>query len=344
MGVAKERLSSTEKMIVIENMKSAIEPNYVFADQTDGIIQALDERARSGKYNSIRDHEAFAEALTHDLLEITNNKHFAVVYNPGFIKARRAPDDGTSVDQATETEAIDWNRWYAVQDNYGFEKIEILDGNIGYIKLDFFQPLDWVQPTIDATMGFVRNTDALIIDLTENGGGYSPTDAYLASFFFREGSGLWSSNYNRPTGESSSVELFDEINGERYLNKPVYILVSANTFSLAERLAYGMKHFGKAVIVGQTSAGAAHAIEIAELNDNFFIQIPIIYNIHPVTKTDWEGAGVIPDVEVSKNNAKQTAHRHALDKLIELSNHERIKQRYVDIRAKLEASPIKATQ
>ena len=65
-------------------------------------------------------------------------------------------------------------------------------------------------------------------------------------------------------------------------------MTSENTFSLAEKFAYGMKHFNKAVIIGQNSAEAVHAIDFIEVNDNYLIKLPISHNIHPVTKTDWE--------------------------------------------------------
>ncbi|MFK7834254.1 MAG: S41 family peptidase [Winogradskyella sp.] len=155
------------------------------------------------------------------------------------------------------------------------------------------------------------------MDLTENQGGYSPTDSYLASYFFDKKPTLWMSSYERRTKETESVSTFKEVGGERYLNKSIFILVSENTFSLAEKFAYGLKHFNKARIIGQTSAGAAHAIDFMEVNENYLIQLPISRNIHPVTKIDWEGTGVIPNIITSNNEALKTAHLKALNEQIE---------------------------
>ena len=337
--------STSEKDVVIENIKAIIDTNYVFADQTESINGSLHDLFLAGRYDDVTDHKTFAEALSEDLVSITNNKHFLVTYNPKLIAHRRARRErinqehqGGSEEEVQENdeEVIDWNRWYAVQENFGFEKLEILEGNIGYVKINLFQPIDWVRPTIDAAMGFVTNTNALIIDLINNGGGYSPTDAYLASYFFDEKPTLWSSSYDRPTDETDSVSTFQDVGGEqRYLNKPVFILVGENTFSLGEKFAYGMKHFDKATIVGQTSAGAAHAIDFLEVNDNYLIQIPVQYDIHPVTKTDWEGTGVVPDITTPENQALRAAHLNALDRLIEITTHEGIKERYNTIKAEL---------
>ena len=261
--------------------------------------------------------------------------------NPGFVAARRAEREASSQAETTEannqeeTEAsapIDWNRWHAIKDNFGFQKVEVLDGNIGYIKFDFFHFHEWAKPKIDAAMGFVSNTNALIIDVRQNGGGYSPTDAYIASFFFETGGDIWSSSYDRPSDETETTSLFEDIGADRYLDRSLYILVSEETFSNAEKLAYGLKHFGKATIVGTTSAGAAHSIDIAELNSNFFLQIPISRNIHPVTQTDWEGRGVIPDIEASADDALKVAHLDAINRLIEDADHDRKKDVYSDIR------------
>ena len=349
---ARPRLSADEKAAVFETIEAAIKSKYVFEDRTDAINASLKELYHSGKYVELAEHEAFATALTNDLVKITSDKHFAVVYNPDLIASRRARHDDAAEEQDSgETEAppaddgaqIDWNRWYAVKDNFGFRRVEVLDGNIGYIKLNFFQPLDWVRTTIDSAMGFVANTNALIIDVTENQGGYRPTDAYFASYFFESRASEWISSFDRPSGETESTSMFEEVGGERYLNRPLYVLVSENTFSLAEQFAYGLKHFGRATIIGQKSAGAAHAIDIAELNENFFLQVPVTRSIHPVTRTDWEGVGVLPDIEAPASTVSIHAHITALDRLIASTTVDRMKEVYVEIRTNLAAPAAAST-
>lgn len=337
-------LSNMEKSTVIESIQKSFEESYIFPERVEGFNVALAAKFGSGSYDKICDYKGFAATLTDDLVAITKDKHAVVVYNPGFIAARRAEreagvqTENTEIKNEENTEVaapIDWNRWYAVKDNFGFEKVEVLDGNIGYIKFNFFHSHEWAKPKIDSAMGFVSNTNALIIDVTKNGGGYSPTDAYVASFFFENGSGIWSSSYDRPSDETETTSLFEDIGEDRYLDRPLYILVSEETFSLAESLAYGLKHFGKAIIVGTTSAGAAHGIDISELNSNFFLQVPISRNIHPVTKTDWEGRGVTPDIETLADNALKVAHLDAINRLIDEADHDRKKEIYLDIRETL---------
>jgi len=342
ISTAQKALSAQEKRQVVENIQTVIKESYVFPEKVEGFNSAIAALYGEGKYDAIEDHKTFSKVLSEDLLKITKDKHFLVNYNPGFIAARRermeqalaAEENGAS--EETEKagaesgeQRIDWNLWFGAHTNYGFRSIQVLEGNVGYIAIDFFQPLDWVRSTIDASMGFVANTQALIIDLTEHQGGYSPTDAYLASYFFEPERALWASSYHRPRDERSDVFRFEKVSGPLYLDRPVYILASDQTFSLAEKLAYGMKHFGKATIVGETSAGAAHGIDIGIVSDNFFLQVPVMYNIHPVTKTDWEGTGVVPHITSAPKDALRTAHLEALKTLAETAPHERMKEQYV---------------
>lgn len=335
---SQKTISNNEKVAVIERIKELIDSNYVFKDKVNFINNSLDDL----KSTTITTHKYFADILTNHLVNITKDKHFKIQYNPALVKARRESfrrqqklANQNQENEEEEEEYIDLNLWYAKKENFGFEKVRILEGNIGYIQLNFWQPLDWVKSTIDATMQFLTNTDALIIDLTKNGGGYSPTDSYLASYFFDKEPMIWTSSYNRQTDEITSTLTFGEIGGKRYLNKPIYILVSENTFSLGEQFAYSMKHFEKAVIIGQASAGAAHAIDFIEVNDNYLIQLPIIYSIHPVTKTDWEETGVVPHIKTSKSKTLQIAHLKSLDTLLTNPDLERLKKRYYKIKAKI---------
>lgn len=331
-------ITTKEKAAIMEGVKAQIEANFVFIDRIESTNRSIDSLYNTGKYANISDYKDFATTFTADLVNITRDKHFALVYNPGLIASRRAWRERANQEEEEveeEEEYIDWNLWYAQKENFGFEKVEILDGNVGYIKFDFWQPLQWVQATMDATMSFVGHTDALIIDLRENGGGYSPSDSYLGSYFLEGEPILWSSSYNRRTDELSSDSTFSEVGGARYLDKPLYILVGENTFSLAEKFAYCLKHFGRATIVGQTSAGAAHAIDFLEVDDNYGVQVPVMYNIHPVTKTDWEGTGVIPHIKTEKEDTLKEAYRQALDQLIERSDYEKMTNRYLEIKAKL---------
>ncbi|MEM6893821.1 MAG: S41 family peptidase [Bacteroidota bacterium] len=339
---AQKTISNDEKRTIIERIKELIDANYVLVDRVEGINRALDNMHNKGKYTSITDFKTFAEVLSNDLIAISKDKHFLVQYRPELVKARREwrkrqeeRENNPQPEKEETEEQVDINFLYGQKDNFGFEKVEILDGNVGYVKFNFFHLLDWVKPTMDAAMHYVANTDALIIDLRENDGGYT-SDSYLGSYFFDDQPTLWNKSYNRTTDETTSRFTLAKIDGERYLNKPVYILVGEKTFSRAEGFAYCMKHFNKATIVGQITPGAAHGIDFLEMNDNFLIQLPVEYNIHPVTKTDWEGVGVIPHIKTQKDETLKTAHLAALEQLLQKETYDGFKKRLVDAKTALE--------
>ena len=339
---AQKRISQKEKKNVITSLKDVITSNYVFPDKAIQINRALDSLHALGKYKKISAFLVFADTLTNDLVRISKDKHFKLQYRPDLAQPRVPEKEADSKEEPdTNEERIDLNFWYAQKANFGFEKVEVLEGNIGYIKLTFFDVFEWVKPTMDAAMGFVSNTDALIIDLRGNNGGYNSA-TYLTSYFFNETPMLLNTSYNRAANETKESYTFEKVDGERYLDKPVYILVDEESFSRAEGFAYGMKHFKRATILGQTTPGAAHSIDFIKMENSFFIQVPVERMMHPITKTDWEGVGVIPDSTTSKEQTLNVAYQQALDHLISQEknealgiHHDKLMKKYEAIKEKI---------
>ena len=74
--------------------------------------------------------------------------------------------------------------------NAAFVKVERLAGNIGYVRLDAFLPPLVSAQAAAAAMGFIADTDELIIDLQQrphNGGGDPDCVAMLVSYLFEAG-------------------------------------------------------------------------------------------------------------------------------------------------------------
>ncbi|GIO37042.1 hypothetical protein J41TS12_19030 [Paenibacillus antibioticophila] len=63
----------------------------------------------------------------------------------------------------------------------------------------------------------------------------------------------------------------------------------------------------RATIVGETTSGGAHPTGQFDVGQGFLAFIPHSRSISPITKTDWEGTGVIPDVQVPADQALQKA-------------------------------------
>ena len=120
--------------------------------------------------------------------------------------------------------------------------------------------------------------------------------------------------YSRPTNETRQSWTLPYVPGRRLTDTDVYILTSARTFSGAEEFTYNLKHLKRATVVGETTGGGAHTVgrtaHQRPVRDRGSEGRPI----NAVTKTNWEGVGVEPDVKVPADSALNAAHLMALEK------------------------------
>lgn len=71
----------------------------------------------------------------------------------------------------------------------------------------------------------------------------------------------------------------------------------------------------RATLVGETTGGGAHLVNGHRIDDHFGIGVPFATAVNPITKTDWEGTGVQPDVKVKAADALETAEKLAASRL-----------------------------
>ncbi|HEX6599707.1 MAG TPA: S41 family peptidase, partial [Gemmatimonadaceae bacterium] len=187
--------------------------------------------------------------------------------------------------------------------NCGFQKAEVLDGNVGYLKFDFFADPDICGPTASAAMNFLAGTRALIIDLRENSGGSPPMVALVASYLLPPHTHI-NDLWTRSTDSTEQFFTRDSVAGRHYdAAKPVYVLTSHGTFSGGEEFTYDLKTQKRATIIGETTGGGAHPVRGRRIDDHFMIGVPFARAINPITHTNWEGTGVEPDVKVPAGQA-----------------------------------------
>lgn len=294
---------------VIENAIRLLNENYVFPETAKKMEQALRERVARKEYDAITDPEAFARALTDHLLEICKDKHLRVVYRAEGIPPR---------DEAGEPSAEERrrNRALMAARNFGFERLERLNGNIGYIDLRGFMPAAFGGETVAAAMSFLANTDALIFDLRQNGGGDPNMVSLISSYLFDKRTHL-NDLYHRPTNKTEEFWTREDVPGKRYGGaKPVYVLTSHQTFSAGEEFTYNLKNLKRATIIGETTGGGAHPVNFHRIDGHFGIGVPFARAINPITKTNWEGTGVAPDIDAPAAQALKIAHLDALKRAL----------------------------
>ncbi len=199
-------------------------------------------------------------------------------------------------------------------DNCAFEKVEVLPGNIGYLKFNGFMDPGVCAPTVVAAMGFLAHTGALIFDLRGNGGGDPAMVTFVASYLFDKPTHL-NDLYNRKEDSTRQFWTLPYVPGERLPKQPVFVLTSKRTFSGAEEFAYDLKNQKRATIVGETTGGGAHPVGGHVVADYFMLGVPFAKAVNPISKTNWEGTGVEPDVKVSAADALATAEKLATEKI-----------------------------
>jgi hypothetical protein len=196
--------------------------------------------------------------------------------------------------------------------NYGIFRVERLAGNIGYIDLRLVAPPERAGTAIAAAMELVAGTHALIIDLRGNGGGSPHGAAMWCSYLFPGADTHLNDIYDRDSGQTRQFWSLAYLPGRRYLDRPVYVLSSAKTFSGGEDIAYTLQAHGRAQVIGETTGGGAHPSRMVPISPTLAMSVPFARSVSPVTGTNWEGTGVVPDIAATAGEAHDVAYGLAL--------------------------------
>ena len=203
-------------------------------------------------------------------------------------------------------------------DNFGIRRVERLDGNVGYFDLRRMPMPENAGPAIAAAMELVAGTHALIIDLRHNGGGSPDGVVFWCSYLFSNPPVHFNDIFHADTGETRQFWSLDYLPGSRYLDRPVYVLTSSRTFSGGEDFCYTLQALGRAVVIGETTGGGAHPTRGFPISAAVHIAIPFARSINPITGTNWEGTGVVPDIAVSESEARNVAYGKALQHVLSI--------------------------
>ena len=293
-----QAIDQAQRADILGKLYVALEGHYVFPDKAKAMIADVRARDRRGEYASITSAQAFAKKLTADLRGVTKDKHLSLMYSAQPFPPQAMLDTEEPTPQDLEMER---------RLNVGIERVQRMDFNLGYLDLRAFVAPARSANKIAAAMTLLADTDALVIDLRGNGGGDPATVALLASYLFDERTHL-NDIYDRPKDSTTEYWTADTLAGTRFGGKKkVYVLVSNQTFSGGEDLAYSLQAQKRATVIGATTGGGAHPVMAQRLSDNFAAMVPSGRAINPVTKTNWEGVGVVPDVVVDPEKALEKA-------------------------------------
>lgn len=304
------KLSDSEKTETIKAIGNIINENYIFPEVSDKIIHLINSNLKSGQYESIKEHDEFANILTTDIQSFNNDIHLRVFFEPD-----RIAEEEIAI---SAEDSLMFEQKYVAslkKNNYYFKEIKILEGNIGYLDLRTFRDPKYAGETAISAMNFLSNSDAIIIDLRNNGGGTPKMVQLIASYFFSNEAVHLNSVYKRKENITKQFWTLPYVSGKRMPNVPLYILTSGSTFSAAEEFCYDLQSLKRAFLIGETTGGGAHSGGRIKATDNFNIWTPTGRSINPITNANWEGTGVEPHIKTSAQDAFLTAHIKALDSL-----------------------------
>ena len=317
-----QSLSVKEKETIFNNVKAAIKKHYHFKNQVDNVTRQINKNWQEGRYHRLNSREEFTNELSKNLKEIANDRHLNFFY--------------TSADIAKENAKgpeMPWGLMNSKFLNNGLNKVEILAGDIGYMRIQAF---GWLDEVLPAAFKFLGETKALIIDLRGNGGGMLSN--LTASYLLPEDSiHLITIFWNDRT---DSIFTHRKLAGPRYLNKPVYLLTDKGTFSSAEEFTYDLQALKRVTVVGENTGGGANPgglVPVHTFSDSsrldLFVSMGHVENA--ITKSNWEGKGVVPEVKTDSAAALIEAHRMALDALIQHEKNAVIKKQYEEIKKRI---------
>ncbi len=289
-------LTKADKSAAVSRIGSLLIDNYVFPDVAQQCADHLKLQASKGVFDSFDTYDSFAQALTRELQSVSHDKHMRVRPNP---RREGAASKNPLLDALVMRQQI-------AMRNHGVAKAEILDGNVGILDIRFFPQTEPARPTVDAALKVLENVDALIVDLRRNGGGNPDLIRYYCSHFFPPKTHL-NSLYWRQGDRTEEFWTLESLEGKRRPDVPIFILTSSRTFSGGEEFAYNFQTRKRATLIGETTGGGANPGGGFPVNENMGIFIPTGRAINPITKTNWEGVGVVPEIKTSAEDALEKA-------------------------------------
>jgi len=293
--------------LVATGAAEKLESYYVYPSRAHQAAELVRRNAASGAYDGLREN-ALGKRVTDDVAGVLHDKHVRLEYSADVNPPATATGNGPSPEETAAQE-----RFYR-QVGYGLGRVAHLPGNVGYLDLRyFFQTPDTLGTVYDGMVNAIAYSDAVVIDLRRNHGGDPVAIARLLSHFLPAKTHL---NDFVARGDDdakiSESTYTDAVPGPR-ITAPVYVLISGETFSGGEECAYDLQALKRGTLIGAVTGGGANPGDTRRIDDHFSIFVPDARARNPITKTNWEGVGVKPDIAMARERALVTAYGMALD-------------------------------
>ncbi|MDP9105782.1 MAG: S41 family peptidase [Candidatus Eremiobacteraeota bacterium] len=284
-----------------------LEAFYVYPSRAHTAAELVRRNAAAGTYDRLRD-AALATKVTEDVAGVLHDKHVRLRYS----EEVNPPDEAGGGKPSPAELAAMARQWR--EGGYGLGRVAHLPGNVGYIDLRNFPSVsDELNAVFDGAANSVAYSSAVVLDLRRNHGGDPAGIARFLSHFLPPKTHL-NDFVGRGDGEPpiSDSTFTGDVPGAR-ITAPLYVLTSGETFSGGEECAYDVQALKRGTLIGAVTGGGANPGDTRRIDDHFSVFVPDARARNPITKTNWEGVGVEPDIAIARDRALITAYGMALD-------------------------------
>jgi hypothetical protein len=283
-----------ELSIIVKKIAQLLEDNYTFPKKIKNVKELLLSNLENGEYNKLKNKELYTR-LYEDIYSVIKDKH--VYFRPKFKKQ-------------TTPIVFDAEKWM---------KTKILNKIIGHVTLEGFPSFKRNKEVVTSAtiekFNHIKNCSIIVFDLRESRGGDPAMVQFLQSFLFSEKVLLNSIHWRIPQTDKYKITDYDTFNKKEleeltsnnnlplFYTKKIFVLTSSKTFSAAEEFCYNLQSRKRGKIVGEITLGGANPGRMFDINDEITIKIPNGFAKNPITGTNWEGVGIIPDIKLKKEEA-----------------------------------------
>lgn len=322
-------IKKIDKQSVVNTASQLLKEQYLHEEVGIKMGELLKEQLDNGAYDDLKTTREFARAMTNDLQSNFQDRHIKFTYDPRTIKMIT---NSSNSNAPNEEDLIQELLAIEIYENFRLPEVRHIRGNIGYLKIDMILPprlATGYEEKIAAAMELMADTDAVIIDLRDNVGGWTEGNRLLLSYFLPSNTHIMNS-ISRIQGKTSTTKEYtrETVKGRTLLTQPIYLLVSNKTASAAESMAHALKFSGRAKLIGETTYGAGYSFDDVFVDKDFILAMPNAMGMHPKANENWESIGLKPDIEVVWEQSLERARLLAVTDLLNAELAKPKKERY----------------
>jgi hypothetical protein len=286
-------LDSAVKEETVRSVARILSETYIDPGMGKAMADTMLAHLSGGVYAEAKKTGHLADMLTEDAVAVSRDEHV-------WIAATNPLHQQSTYPENRPVEELQ-------RENYHLRKVEVLSGNVGYLKFDMIHDDPDAQDITARALASVEGCDALIFDLRDNIGGEWGTGRLILSYLLPENTTL-SRTFDRDGRLVDTDSTLTELPGKRFdEDVPTYALTSNRTGSAAEAFAFALQQSGRGAVVGQTTIGAGYRCDEVRINSRFLLSVSTLRAVSAFTESSFQGVGVIPDINVDEEHALDAA-------------------------------------